>query len=123
MEYVETACRWIFALQMIFWGLNGFFHWLPIPPASPVITRFVDACIETKFIMPTVKTVEVLFGILLLVKIAVPLSLFFFAPIVFVITLLHLMHNPKPWPVIMPITLPFAVVLGFHAQTLLASSF
>ncbi len=123
MDYIEIACRWIFGLQMVFWGLNGFFHFLPIPPSSAVITRFTEACLETKFIMPTVKVIEVLCGALLIFKVAVPLSLISFSPIVFVITLLHLLHTPKPWPVVVPISLPFAVLIGIHAQTFLALGF
>ena len=92
MDYIEIACRWIFGAQMVFWGLNGFFHFLAIPPSSDVITRFTEACLETKFIMPTVKVIEVLCGALLILKVAVPISLIFFSPIIFVITLLHKMQ-------------------------------
>lgn len=108
---------------MVFWGLNGFFHFLPIPPSSDVITRFTEACLETKFIMPTVKVIEVLCGTLLIFKVAVPLSLICFSPIMFVVTLLHLMHNPKPWAVVTPLSVPFAVLIAIHAQTFLALGF
>ena len=123
MDYIEIACRWIFGLQMVFWGLNGFFHFLPIPPSSPTITRFTEACIEAKFIMPTVKVIEILCGALLIFKVAVPLSLICFSPIMFVVTLLHLIHNPKPWAVLAPLSAPFAILIALHAQTFLALGF
>lgn len=122
LDYIEIICRWVFGLQMAFWGLNGFFHWRAIPPSSEGVTRFVDACIETRFIMPTVKIIEIVGGIFLLCKFAVLLNLLIFAPIIFVITLLHLFHNPKPWPVILPVTLPFLVVFAWHFQTLISTS-
>jgi hypothetical protein len=50
MEYFELALRWIFGLQIAFWGLNGFFHWVKIPPSSEVIEKFTQACIETRFL-------------------------------------------------------------------------
>ncbi|WP_413558935.1 DoxX family membrane protein [Bdellovibrio sp. HCB209] len=123
MEIIEVVCRIAFGLQMAFWGLNGFFHWLKIPPSPPVIEKFVDACMETKFIMPTVKTLEILAGLSLVLGLAVPLNVMLMAPIVFVITLLHLLHNPKPWGVVIPITLPFAVIIGFHIPGILAGNF
>ncbi|MEK2689170.1 hypothetical protein [Bdellovibrio sp. GT3] len=123
MEIIETACRVVFGLQMVFWGLNGFFNWLKIPPSPPVIERFVGACYETRFIMPTTKIAEILLGLLMIVGFAVPLTILLIAPIVFVITFLHLLHNPKPWGVVIPITLPFAIVVGFHLPAIFARYF
>ncbi|WP_291515813.1 hypothetical protein [Bdellovibrio sp. ArHS] len=118
-EYFEIAVRWAFAMQMVFWGLNGFFHWINIPPASPVIDRFVTACMETKFIMPSVKLIEIVFGLFLIMNFAVPLSLAAFAPLLFVITGLHLFHNPKPWTVLILNTLPYCLLLTLHSGPLL----
>ncbi|HWU41844.1 MAG TPA: hypothetical protein VN132_00360, partial [Bdellovibrio sp.] len=66
LSYIEIIFRWIFALQMIFWGLNGFFEWVKIPPASKGVEKFVQACADTKFILPTVKFIEIFCGGLLL---------------------------------------------------------
>ncbi|WP_295903807.1 hypothetical protein [uncultured Bdellovibrio sp.] len=118
-EYIEIIFRWAFGLQMVFWGLNGFFYWVKIPPSGPVIDKFVEACIETKFIMPIVKLVEIFFGAFLLLGFAVPLSLTVFAPLIFVITGLHLFHNPKHWGVLGPITVPYLVLIFLHGGTLL----
>lgn len=123
LEYIEIACRWIFALQMVFWGLNGFFHWFAIPPSSEAVDRFVKACIDAKFIMPTVKIIEIVCGIFLLCKFAVLLNVLIFAPLVFVITLLHLLHNPKPWAVVVPISLPYLIMFAWHLQPLITMSF
>lgn len=118
-EYFEIAVRWAFAMQMVFWGLNGFFQWIKIPPASPVIDQFVTACIETKFIMPAVKLIEIVFGSFLIINFAVPLSLVAFAPLLFVITGLHLFHNTKPWGVLFFYTLPYCLLVTLHSGSLL----
>lgn len=123
LEYIEIFCRWAFALQMTFWGLNGFFSWIQIPPSGEGVNNFVEACIKTRFIMPTVKLIEIICGAFLMLKFAVLLNILLFAPIVFVITGLHLLHNPKPWPVIAPITIPFLVIFFWHLQPLLVSTF
>ena len=114
MEWLELGARWILGLQFIFWGANGFFHWIAIPPSSDFIQRFGDICIESKFIMPTVKVFEIVFGVLLLTGFATQIALIFLGPIVFVICGLHFFHNPKWIPVILPILIPFLVVLLLH---------
>jgi uncharacterized membrane protein YphA (DoxX/SURF4 family) len=107
IEHIELALRWILGLQLTFWGLNGFFHWRPIPPSAKAIDNFTITCIESRFIMPTVKTFEIVFGIFLLMGFAIPLALMMLSPIIFVITGLHSLHNKKSWEVLVPITLPF----------------
>lgn len=118
-DYIEISFRWIFGLQMIFWGLNGFFHFVKIPPSNPTIDAFVTSCNETKFIMPTVKFLEVLFGIFLILNFAVTMSLAVFAPILFVVTGLHVFHNPRPWGILGSFTLPYCLLVLFHAESLL----
>lgn len=119
IDYVEIAIRWIFAVPMIFWGLNGFFHFLAIPASSPTINKFTEACIEARFIMPTVKIIEIVGGVFLLLNWAVPFTLACFAPIIFVVSGLHLLHNPKPWGVLIPTTLPYLILIFFHHEALL----
>lgn len=118
-EYLELFFRWAFGLQMIFWGLNGFFHLVPIPPSSDKINKFVEACIETKFLMPIVKIFEILFGICLIANFMVAVSLVTLAPILFVVTGLHVFHNPKPWGVLATCTVPYLILVLYHAPALL----
>lgn len=118
-EYIELTLRWIFGLQMCFWGLNGFFHWIQLPPAAPAIEKLISACIESRFIMLTVKSIEIIFGSCLLLGFMIPLSLLMFAPIMFVITGVHILHNPSPWSVLASYTLPYTILLLLHGDTLL----
>lgn len=99
---------------MFFWGLNGFFNWVKIPPESEVIDSFVEACIKTRFIMPTVKILEIITGALITLGFFVPMCLLLLAPIIFVISFLHLLHNKKPWGVLLTTTFPYLVLVGLH---------
>lgn len=119
LEKIEFIFRWIFCLQIVFWGFNGFLHFFKIPPAGEIINNFTAACIQTKFIMPAVKLIEVVCGILILCNIAVSLNLLILAPVIFVISLLQLMHSRKPWSVILPITVPFMFLFFWHCRTIL----
>lgn len=118
-EYIDAILRGVFGLQMLFWGLNGFFHWIQLPPAAPAIEKTVNACIESRFIMFTVKAIEVIFGTFLVLGFMVPLSLLMFAPLMFVITGLHLFHNPRPWAILVSYTAPYIALLLIHGDTLL----
>lgn len=116
IEYIELVLRWALGFQLAFWGLNGFFHWKQIPPSSPAIDKFTAACFESRFIMPTVKIFEIVFGLLLLLDKATPLALVMLAPIVFVITGLHILYNKKWWEVLIPLSLPFALLVSMHYE-------
>ncbi|MEN0058509.1 MAG: DoxX family membrane protein [Bdellovibrio sp.] len=119
MDIVEMLLRLFFGLTMAFWGLNGFFHWKPIPPASPTIESFVAACTETRFIMPLVKIIEIVCGLCLVLKILVPLSLVVLSPLILVITGLHVFHNPRPGSVLFSTTLPFLILFFWHSHVIL----
>lgn len=119
IDYIEIVFRWIFGLQMFFWGLNGFFHWVKNPPSSSRIEAFTQACIDTGFIMPVVKMLEILGGAFLLLQFGTTLTLVAFAPLIFVISGLHILHNPKPWGVLATTTLPYLVLVFFHNSALL----
>lgn len=110
LAWFEILLRWTLGLQLLFWGLNGFFHWKPIPPSSDFIGRFSDLCHESRFILPTVKIFEIVFGFLLLTGSGTLLALVGLAPIIFVISGLHAFHNNKAWQVLLPITLPYLLL-------------
>ncbi len=111
LEWLIIGCRWVLGLQLLFWGLNGFFQWKAIPACGAFIDRFSDICAQSKFIMPTVKTIEIVFGIALLTGYATLLSLIFLGPIIFVISGLHLLHNRRWWQVLIPITVPYLLLV------------
>lgn len=119
IEYTEITLRWIFGFQMVFWGLNGFFNWIKITPVSETIDHFVQACIEVKFIMPTVKIFEILFGLFIVFNFMTAISLIALCPIMFVITGLHMLHNPKPWGVLFSYSLPFVALVILYSEDLL----
>lgn len=118
MAWLELIFRWILGLQLVFWGLNGFFHWKSIPPSTDFINRFSEICVQSRFIMPTVKVFEILFGFLLLTGTHTSLALIALGPIIFVVTGLHAVHNPqRSWEVVLPISLPFVGVLLLNFES------
>lgn len=114
MALLEGILFYFIALQMIFWGLNGFFNWLPPPPSGEVIENFVKACYETRFIMPTVKLLELVAGVLLLIPQTQSLGVILITPIVFGITGLQVLHHPKPLFIISVLIVPFWLLFALH---------
>jgi len=85
-----------FALGAIFFvfGLNGFFHFLPQPPAPPAAQAFFGALFASGYFVPLLKTTEVAAGALLLSNRYVPLALTVLAPIVVNIVAFHTFLAP-----------------------------
>lgn len=86
----------IYGLFWLFSSLNAHFQWKKIPFVSNEMDEFITACHKTKFIMPTVKIVELIVGVLLLFSFT-NLALVLILPIVYGIIGLHLFFNKKKW--------------------------
>ena len=84
------------ALGLIFtvFGLNGFLHFLPQPPASGPSADFAMALAATGYMFPLIKGTEVLAGVLLLANRWVPFALTILAPVVVNIVAFHAFLAP-----------------------------
>ncbi len=100
---VYTGARWVLGLAFVVFGLNGFLNFIPVPPPAPEAGVFLKAMMETGYLLPLVKALEVVCGALLLANVFVPLALLVLAPIVVNILALHLMLDPAglPLPVLL----------------------
>lgn len=105
--------RTIEILYGLFWlwsGLNAIFKWQKVPFISIQMDQFTQACYDTKFIMPTVKVVEILAGILFLFSYSTA-GIFLMTPLVFGIVGLHFVFNPRPWVLVSIVALPYILLL------------
>ncbi len=99
-----------YALGLIFtvFGLNFFIPFLPHPPMEPEAAAFAMALMASGYVMPIVKSVEVVAGLLLLSNRFVPLSLALLSPVIVGAFGFHLMLAPAG---IGPIALALALEL------------
>lgn len=89
-----TIARYFLGLGFTVFGLNGFLHFLPQPPAPPAAMSFAGALFATGYFFPFLKGTEVLVGLALLSNRYVPLALTVLAPIMLNIVAFHLFLAP-----------------------------
>jgi len=91
---LPTAARIVLGLVFFVFGLNGFLHFLPMPPMSGPPAEFMGALAATGYMFPLIKGVEVVGGLLLLLGRYVPLALTLLAPVIVNIVAFHIVLAP-----------------------------
>ena len=94
MTRIAPVARILLGLVFLVFGLNGFFHFLPMPPLAERPGAFMRALAATGYMFPLIKGTEVVAGVLLLAGRFVPLALLLLAPIVVNILAFHLVFTP-----------------------------
>jgi uncharacterized membrane protein YphA (DoxX/SURF4 family) len=114
MKKVPMIARYLLGLIFFVFGLNGFLNFLPAPPLAEAGLKFIMALVETGYLMPLVKGIEVFAGALLLAGYFVPLALLLLAPIVVNILLFHTILSPgAPLPLII---LALGVIVAYDRK-------
>jgi uncharacterized membrane protein YphA (DoxX/SURF4 family) len=93
-----NIARIVFGLILLVFGLNGFLRFLPMPPPPERAMSFFMELVGTGYMLPLIKGVEVVTGVLLLSNRFVPLALALVAPNVVNIVLFHLFLAPSGIP-------------------------
>ncbi|MEZ4750263.1 MAG: DoxX family membrane protein [Bdellovibrionota bacterium] len=94
MAKATLIARLLLGLIFFVFGLNGFFMFISPPPPAPAAGEFLSAMINTGYLFPVVKLIEVICGAALLAGVYVPLALVVLAPIVVNIVLFHAFLDP-----------------------------
>jgi putative oxidoreductase len=93
MKILTNISRFLLALIFAVFGLNGFLHFIPMPPPSGVAAQFMGAMFASKYLL-VVFAIELIAGVLLLINRFVPLALTLLAPVIVNILLYHTLMNP-----------------------------
>jgi putative oxidoreductase len=94
MKHSKTAARLLLGLLFTTFGLNFFFHFLPMPPSTDAMGAITGAIYGTGYMFQFIKLTEIICGLLLLSGFFVPLALVVLAPITVNIVLMHGMLDP-----------------------------
>ena len=88
MKILTHISRFLLGLIFLVFGLNGFLHFIPMPPPSGVAGQFLGAMFVSKYLL-VVSGLQVISGALLLINRYVPLALTILGPIIVNILLFH----------------------------------
>jgi hypothetical protein len=115
MKITSVIARFLFGLIFLVFGLNGFFHFIPMPPPTGVAGQFMGALFVSQYLV-VVFALQLIGAVLLLINRYVPLALAILAPIIFNILLFHSLMAPSGLPLaLVATTLWILVFLGVRS--------
>ncbi len=98
MRILFLIARLLLGLVFVFFGLNGFLHFVPMQPPTGLAGQFLGA-LAASHALVVIAALQVIGGLLLLVGRFVPLGLTLLGPIVVNILLFHLLMDPTGLPI------------------------
>lgn len=110
------AARIILGLTLLIFGLNGFFNFMPTPPATPEAGALFGALAKTGFFFPVIKATEVIVGVLLLSNKSTAFALVLFSPVLVGIALINFILNPGGIPITL-FLLALHIYLAYQQKT------
>ena len=105
MKIATLIARILLGLLFLVFGLNGFLHFIPMPPPAGLAGQYMGALFVSHYLV-AVFAVEILGGALLLANRFVPLALVLLGPVLVNILLFHSLMAPAGLPLAL-----FAVLL------------
>jgi hypothetical protein len=93
MRFVFIAARVMLGFVFLVFGLNGFLHFIAIPPVPGVAAQFMEALFVSHY-LSLIFALDALAGALLLANRFVPLALVLLGPIVVNIFFFHALMAP-----------------------------
>ena len=98
MRIARLIARILLGLIFTVFGLNGFLHFLPMPPMSGPPADFFGALFKTGYMLNLIFGAQVIGGVLVLAGVFVPLGLVILAPVIVNIFFFHLHLDPSGLP-------------------------
>jgi putative oxidoreductase len=94
MKTLFLVSRILLGLTFLTFGLNGFLHFIPMPPPSGLAGQYLGALFVSHY-LSVVFLLQTVAGVLLLANLFVPLALTILAPILVNIALFHACLAPQ----------------------------
>lgn len=114
MKIISVIARYLLGLMFVFFGLNGFLHFLhQPPPANPLALQFFVAVSASHF-AAFFFAIQVIAGLLLLSGFFVPLALTLLAAELYNILAFHLTMSPGIGPGLVACVLWVLVFLQYR---------
>ena len=109
MKIASLLARLLLGFVFLVFGLNGFFHFIPMPPPARLAGQFMGVVFATHYWV-LIFAVQAMGGLLLLVNRYVPLALVLLGPVIANILNFHIFMAPQGLPLAVIVTALWVVV-------------
>jgi putative oxidoreductase len=117
MKIASLIARVLLGLIFLVFGLNGFLHFIPMPPPTGAAGQFFGALIATPYWM-VIFAVQVIGGVLLLVNRFVPLAVVALGSVIVNIVSFHIFMAPAGLPLATVVVVLWTIVAVRNKQQL-----
>jgi hypothetical protein len=111
MKIASLIARYLLGFIFLVFGLNGFLHFIPMPPPTGVAGQFMGA-IFASHLFVVVFLLQIVPGILLLINRYVPLALTLLAPVIVNIVCFHALMAPAGLPIAIVVSILWLLVFA-----------
>ena len=112
MKTASTIARYLAGVIFLVFGLNGFLHFIPLPPPSGVAGQFMGALFVSHY-LTLIFALQVIGAVLLLANRYVPVALAILAPVIVNILSFHALMAPSGLPLALFVTVLWALVFVY----------
>ena len=103
MKIASTVSRYLLGLIFLTFGLNGFLHFIPMPPPTGVAAQFFGALFVSRFYV-VIFLLQIIPAVLLLANRYVPLALTILGAVIVNILCFHIFMAPGGLPLALVVT-------------------
>jgi putative oxidoreductase len=121
MKTASTIARYLAGVIFLVFGLNGFLHFIPLPPPSGVAGQFMGALFVSHY-LTLIFALQVIGAVLLLANRYVPLALVILAPVIVNILSFHALMAQSGLPLALFVTVLWVLVF-VHVRAAFAALF
>ena len=109
MRTVSAIARYLAGVIFLVFGLNGFLHFIPLPPPEGIAGQFMGALFVSHY-LTVIFAVQVMAAVLLLVNRYVPLALAALAPVIVNILCFHALMAPSGLPLALVVAVLWVLI-------------
>jgi putative oxidoreductase len=109
MKIASLIARILLGLIFLVFGLNGFLHFIPMPPPTGIAGQFFGSIFASHYWV-VIFGVQVIGGVLLLINRFVPLALVILGPMIVNIFFFHALMAPAGLPLAIVVVVLWMIV-------------
>jgi len=118
MKIASVIARYLLGLIFLVFGLNGFLHFIPMPPPKGALAAQFGGAIFASHYWVVVFSIQVIGGVLLLVNRFVVLALVLVGPVIVNIFFFHALMAPEGLPLAIIVVVLWLILAVRYKQYL-----